>query len=124
VDGDRVGAHPQHATEPVSQGLDALDARRDLVLAPEPTEQLALLVKLGHERPRAGVVRVPPGLGQPARMVFMYTPGGPENLFVEGGDEPHPGVQVQPWGPERLDEHLMSLLAKYDTALPPEPTIG
>lgn len=60
-----------------------------------------------------------PGI-QPARMVFVYTPGGPETLFIEGGDEPEPGVQVQPWGPERLDEHLMGLLAKYDTALPPE----
>lgn len=64
-----------------------------------------------------------PGI-QPAKMVFIYTPGGPENLFVEGGDEPQPGVQVQPWGPERLDEHLMSLLSKYDTALPPEPTVS
>jgi mannose-6-phosphate isomerase-like protein (cupin superfamily) len=61
-----------------------------------------------------------PGI-QPANMVFIYTPGGPENLFIEGGDEPQPGVQVRPWGPERLDEHLMSLLAKYDTALPPPP---
>jgi mannose-6-phosphate isomerase-like protein (cupin superfamily) len=60
-----------------------------------------------------------PGI-QPAKMVFIYTPGGPENLFVEGGDEPQPGVQVQPWGPERLDERLSSLLTKYDTALPPE----
>jgi mannose-6-phosphate isomerase-like protein (cupin superfamily) len=58
---------------------------------------------------------------QPAKLVFVYTPGGPENLFIEGGDEPQPGVQVQPWGPERLDEHLMSLLGKYDTALPPGP---
>ena len=31
-------------------------------------------------------------------------------LFVGGGDEPKPGVQVQPWGPERLDEHLLRLL--------------
>ncbi len=55
----------------------------------------------------------------PAKMIFIYTPGGPEGLFTEGGDEPLPGVQVQPWGPERLDDRLLSLLAKYDTALPP-----
>lgn len=54
----------------------------------------------------------------PAKLLFVYTPGGPENLFAEGGDEPQPGVQVQPWGPERIDERLLSLLAKYDTALP------
>jgi mannose-6-phosphate isomerase-like protein (cupin superfamily) len=59
-----------------------------------------------------------PGI-QPTKMVFVYTPGGPESLFIEGGDEPQPGVQVQPWGPERIDERLLSLLSKYDTALPP-----
>jgi hypothetical protein len=51
-------------------------------------------------------------------MLFFYTPGGAEQLFVEGGDEPQPGVQVQPWGPERIDERLLSLLDKYDTQLP------
>lgn len=56
-----------------------------------------------------------PGI-QPARMVFIYTPGGPEGLFIEAGDEPVPAVQVQPWGMERLDEHLLSLLPKYDVA--------
>jgi quercetin dioxygenase-like cupin family protein len=59
-----------------------------------------------------------PGI-QPARMIFAYTPGGAEGLFAEAGDTPQPGVQVQPWGPERLDENLLSLLAKYDNALPP-----
>jgi mannose-6-phosphate isomerase-like protein (cupin superfamily) len=58
-----------------------------------------------------------PGI-QPARMVFAYTPGGAEGLFIEVGDEPQPGVQVQPWGPERLTDHVLSLLPKYDNALP------
>ena len=57
---------------------------------------------------------------QPAKLVFIYTPGGAEGLFVEGGDEPQPGVQVQPWGPERLDERMLALLAKYDTMPPPQ----
>ena len=60
-----------------------------------------------------------PGI-QPARLVFIYTPGGAEGLFVVGGDEPEPGVQVQPWGPERVDECLLGLLARYDTGLPPQ----
>ena len=60
-----------------------------------------------------------PGI-QPARMIFIYTPGGAEGLFVEAGDEPRPATQVQPWGPERLNDHLLSLLPKYDNALPPE----
>jgi mannose-6-phosphate isomerase-like protein (cupin superfamily) len=70
--------------------------------------------------PRGNVHRFHnPGV-QPARLVFIYTPGGAEGLFVEGGDEPQPGVQVQPWGPERIDERLLGLLVKYDTGLPPQ----
>jgi quercetin dioxygenase-like cupin family protein len=59
-----------------------------------------------------------PGLF-PATMLFIFTPGGAEQLFVEGGDDPRPGMQVQPWGPERINEHLLGLLEKYDTTLPP-----
>ncbi len=54
----------------------------------------------------------------PATMLFLYTPGGPEGLFLEGGDEPVPGEQVQPWGPERIDARLLSLLDKYDNHIP------
>jgi mannose-6-phosphate isomerase-like protein (cupin superfamily) len=60
-----------------------------------------------------------PGI-QPARLVFIYTPGGVEGVFAEGGDEPQPGVQVQPRGPERIDERLLGLLARYDIGLPPQ----
>lgn len=56
-----------------------------------------------------------PGI-RPATMLFVYTPGGPESLFVEGGDEPQPAVQVQPWGPKRIAE-LGNLLVKYDTTI-------
>ncbi|MEV7630633.1 cupin domain-containing protein [Actinoplanes sp. NPDC089786] len=55
-----------------------------------------------------------------ASMLFFYTPGGPEGLFVEGGDQPQPGVQVLPWGPERIDDRLLSLLDKYDTQVQPD----
>ena len=55
----------------------------------------------------------------PVSMLFLYTPGGPEGLFIEGGDEPVAGVQVQPWGPERIDDRLLGLLARYDNNLPP-----
>jgi glyoxylate utilization-related uncharacterized protein len=50
-----------------------------------------------------------------AKMIFMDTPGGTEGIFVEGGDEPKPGVQVQAWGPERFDERMMEYFAKYET---------
>lgn len=56
-----------------------------------------------------------------AKMLFIYTPGGTEELFIEGGDEPQRGVQVQPWGPERFDDRILGLFAKYGTeALPDE----
>ena len=60
-----------------------------------------------------------PGI-QPAKLVLSYTRAGVEGLFVEGGDKPQPGVQVQLWGPERIDERMLGLLAKYDTGLPPQ----
>ncbi|GIJ46707.1 hypothetical protein Val02_35930 [Virgisporangium aliadipatigenens] len=37
----------------------------------------------------------------PARTLFMFTPGGPEALFVEGGDEPVPGQQPVVWDMDR-----------------------
>jgi quercetin dioxygenase-like cupin family protein len=49
----------------------------------------------------------------PARTLIWFTPGGAEGLFVEGGDEPQPGVQVPPWGPERVSEHYVELFRKY-----------
>jgi quercetin dioxygenase-like cupin family protein len=55
-----------------------------------------------------------------ASMVFLFTPGGAEGLFVAGGDEPQPGVQAPPWGLDRLDERLLDLLQKHDTEMLPE----
>lgn len=51
----------------------------------------------------------------PAKMLFFYTPGGVEQVFVEGGDEPTPGEQVPNWGPERFDAAMLDLLKKYGT---------
>jgi quercetin dioxygenase-like cupin family protein len=56
-----------------------------------------------------------------AQMLFLYTPGGSEGLFVDGGDEPRPGVQVQPWGPERFQtEHMQNLYVKYGVETLPD----
>ncbi|GAA5187519.1 hypothetical protein GCM10023322_36070 [Rugosimonospora acidiphila] len=55
-----------------------------------------------------------------AKVLFFYAPGGAEGLFVEGGDEPQPGVQVQPWGPERFDERMLGMFAKYGVGALPE----
>jgi quercetin dioxygenase-like cupin family protein len=51
----------------------------------------------------------------PARMLFFYTPGGVEQVFIEGGDEPAAGQQVPNWGPERFTPALLDLLKKYGT---------
>ncbi|GAA0592092.1 cupin domain-containing protein [Kribbella sandramycini] len=55
-----------------------------------------------------------------AQLLFIYTGGGSEGLFVEGGDEPEPGVQVENWGPERFaDPRIQELFVKYGVeALP------
>jgi mannose-6-phosphate isomerase-like protein (cupin superfamily) len=74
--------------------------------------------------PRGNVHRFyNPGI-QLAKLGFIYTPCGAEGMFVEGGDKPEPGVQVQPWGPERIDERMNALLARYDTGLPPQQSIN
>lgn len=58
---------------------------------------------------------------QPARIVFMFTPGGPERLFSLAGDDPVPATQVQLWGPERITPELLALAVKYDTIVPAPP---
>jgi quercetin dioxygenase-like cupin family protein len=58
----------------------------------------------------------------PAKMLFMYTPGGTEQVFIEGGDEPVSGAEVQPWGPERINDELTGLLRNYGCELLPEET--
>lgn len=57
----------------------------------------------------------------PATMLFLYAPGEPEGLFVEGGDTPVAGEHVEPWGPDRIDSRLVALLDKYDNRLPGAP---
>jgi mannose-6-phosphate isomerase-like protein (cupin superfamily) len=56
---------------------------------------------------------------RPASMLFMYTPGGAENIFLEAGDEPEPGTAAPFWGPERLPL-LADLLVKYGIDVIPE----
>ncbi|MBL7257594.1 cupin domain-containing protein [Paractinoplanes lichenicola] len=37
-----------------------------------------------------------------ARLVFLFTPAGPEDLFLEGADDPIPGQRPENWTPERF----------------------
>ncbi|MFD3454762.1 cupin domain-containing protein [Streptomyces sp. NPDC058691] len=55
-----------------------------------------------------------------AHMLFFYTPGGSEGLFLEGGDIPEPGIQVPAWGPERFQGPMLDLFKKYGLAALPE----
>jgi quercetin dioxygenase-like cupin family protein len=44
-----------------------------------------------------------------AKTLFLFTPAGPEELFVEGGDDPRPGERPVPWDMERVAQigHLV-----------------
>jgi mannose-6-phosphate isomerase-like protein (cupin superfamily) len=53
------------------------------------------------------------------RMVFLFTPGGPEALFVEGGDDPVPGEQPEFWTAERFLAEL-PVIHRINSALLPE----
>jgi len=52
-------------------------------------------------------------------MVFLFTPGGIEELFVETGDDPIPGEQPQFWTTERFLSHL-PVIERLDSEVLPE----
>jgi quercetin dioxygenase-like cupin family protein len=94
----------------LSGELEFLDG--DRVFLAGPGDLVYVPRHIRHRFSNIGIV--------PASMLFLYTPAGPEGLFIEGGDEPRPGVQVQPWGLDRIDERMLGLLAKYDNEILPE----
>jgi quercetin dioxygenase-like cupin family protein len=50
----------------------------------------------------------------PARILVLFTPGGQEGIFIEGGDEARADVPVPVWGSERWsDPDLVELFKKY-----------
>jgi len=54
------------------------------------------------------------------RMLFMFTPGGPEAVFAHG-DEPQPGQLPAPWTPERFATPvLLKLNEEFATEILPE----
>ena len=44
-----------------------------------------------------------------ARMIFFFTPGGPELMFLHGGDKPEPGSAPVIWGADRTAEAMASV---------------
>lgn len=94
----------------LSGELEFLDG--DTTFTARPGDLVHIPAGLRHRFTNVGV--------HTAKMLFFYTPGGAEGLFVEGGDEPVPGVPVPPWGPERFQGHMLELFAKYGLEALPE----
>jgi hypothetical protein len=44
-----------------------------------------------------------------ARMVFFFTPGGPELMFLHGGDKPEAGSAPVIWDADRTAEVMASV---------------
>jgi hypothetical protein len=55
---------------------------------------------------------------RPAKMLLMFTPAGAERLFIEGGEEPTPGVPIKPFDPASVTAELLELAARFDHRLP------
>ncbi|MER5490512.1 cupin domain-containing protein [Streptomyces sp. NPDC002490] len=53
-----------------------------------------------------------------AILLFMYTPGGHEQFFLDNGDEPVAGETSPSWGPDRYTALVDGLLAQDVTILP------
>jgi quercetin dioxygenase-like cupin family protein len=56
---------------------------------------------------------------EPARTLFLFTPGGMEDFFIEGGDDPQPGKRPEPWDVERFTS-LLALADKVGMEVLPE----
>jgi quercetin dioxygenase-like cupin family protein len=54
-----------------------------------------------------------------AKTLFLFTPGGPETLFVEGGDDPVPGQQPPTWDMDKVMS-LAHLVEKVGMRVVPE----
>lgn len=56
----------------------------------------------------------------PAKMVFLWTPSGPEQVFLEFGDEPVPGQSPQPWTVDTFKRGMVELNEKLGGLVLPE----
>ncbi|WP_432828567.1 cupin domain-containing protein [Dactylosporangium sp. CA-092794] len=55
----------------------------------------------------------------PTKTLFLFTPAGPEDLFIEGGDDPRPGEQPVPWDMARV-EQVMDIVQRTGLVVLPE----
>ncbi|GGL11342.1 cupin domain-containing protein [Mangrovihabitans endophyticus] len=54
-----------------------------------------------------------------ARTLFLFTPGGPEALFVEGGDDPVPGERPKVWDMDRVTA-IAEIIQRINMTVLPE----
>ncbi|WP_327118167.1 cupin domain-containing protein [Streptomyces sp. NBC_01341] len=54
------------------------------------------------------------------KMAFFFTPGGPENFFLDFGDEPLPGHAPQLWTPERFTPQMIEANIQMGNIVLPE----
>jgi mannose-6-phosphate isomerase-like protein (cupin superfamily) len=47
------------------------------------------------------------------KLLFMFSPGGPEEVFLKGGDEPQPGVAPPAWDMKRF-EQMQDVVDRFD----------
>lgn len=57
--------------------------------------------------------------GTDARLLFIFTPGGLEDLFLDGGDDPVAGAVPEPWGIER-NERIADIIERTGSIALPE----
>jgi len=91
---DRFATLPDNEPGPAHRG-GSLDPA--LVLYTPGTTGRPKAVTWTHARHRYKNIGV-----HSAKMIFLFTPGGLEEVFVRGGDEPRPGEPAPAWGPEKF----------------------
>jgi quercetin dioxygenase-like cupin family protein len=57
---------------------------------------------------------------EPARMAFLFTPGGQERFFVLHGDDPLPGHQPQLWTLDRFTPEMLAFSEQLGNVIVPE----
>jgi quercetin dioxygenase-like cupin family protein len=55
-----------------------------------------------------------------AKMVFLFTPGGPEQFFLRHGDTPLPGHEPELWTVDHLTPQMLEFSRKLGTIPVPE----
>ncbi|MEU3410263.1 cupin domain-containing protein [Streptomyces sp. NPDC006658] len=54
------------------------------------------------------------------KMVFLFTPAGPEEFFLRHGDDPLPGHEPELWTAEHFTPQMLEFSQKLGTVIAPE----